>query len=137
MCIGAVLSIRSISGEPIVCMSPGVPGIKKNNLKCLKNNISDKIVSSFCRYNIYIFKDQRSLKVRLLSAFIILINHLFSKYPRDLTSAEKAYFQKFNHDGRLAYRLNNIGKAKKDKIQLDYIYWMPFVILCQERFHCV
>ena len=132
LCIGGGLSIRSITGEPIVCMSQGVPGIKNNYLKCLRNNISEKIVSSFCRYNIYIYKDQRILKVWLLSAFIISTIHLFSKYDRDLTSEEKAYFQKFDHDGRIAYGLNN-NKEKKDKIHLDFIYWTPFVILCQER----
>ena len=118
-----------------MCLSQGVPGITNNNLKCLRNNISEKIVSSFCRYNIYIYKDHRIQKVLLLSAFIILTIHLFSKYDRDLTSAEKEYFQKFDHDGRISFGLNN-NKEKKEKIHLDFIYWMPFVILCQERFHC-
>ena len=38
LCIGGGLSIRNITGEPIVCLSHGVPGKKKDdNVKYLKN----------------------------------------------------------------------------------------------------
>ena len=47
----------------------------------LKNNISEKIVSSFCRYNIFIFTDDRVINVRLFFAFIVLIGYLFLSIP--------------------------------------------------------